>query len=927
MNPPSQSHDQGRRISGGSGSPVFPGQHEQSAPPTLGTRQMPPPSPPQHYPSRGQSGSASHHALSNPFLSREPPSNPAHRPGSSMSISAMLGSDADRPPRDVGSSSIFSRLPVSSAPFASAPPQTAPGAMSPPTAPARTSSLEYPLFRRSQTPETSFAKSQSARPYRSSSGGVPQPPVSAGLSRPPLTSQPTHPSPQMSTADSYNEHRRLSFNGPIPRPNSQPQHIDPSARPSVYSPLSRPAPGLAEGSLGVAQQRPPSYLGLESQHSRFGGLYGERQAEEQAHRERERERERERIMAHEAEARAAHHQPARYGSHYGEREAGASRHPSASTWEMGRSQPPSPESKRFPAPEPGSGFGFGAIQSYTKSLGSQMGGSRQPSLSMQPRQGQPTPPPSEQPYLSRLQTEQPRIFASTPSAGPSPLIHSAPDDQRRKGSDELFHHRNLLAVGAEGKRGGRASPLPQAVQGAQAQIMGPAGETGIKNELGRVFSGIGSGVGGVTAPTAVSGPSTPMTASPFKREGATARSTNSETTTDETKIGRPGSTTGKRSRKSREDEGQLDGETGGSDSRLGTSTRGRRGRHVHHHHHHSHHHHRHKADEEAAHRSLPSMNPFHRTSTPAEAAAPGTAGHHHHHHHHHHHAPRPAMHIAASPMREPRTVVNIEPVLSNVAHLPRHHLGSTLYAPRIGVPTSKATLESAKFGYTTTPLPLPRFEGRENCTFTIRVPRFRIDTSHREEICARRALWGTGIYTDDSDPVAAAIHSGFIRGAWGEDVDETMLDLEIRDTYQHAPKSADEMSADSEATAGERPRVPPATPSDKDLHITLQILPKLEQYESSVIFGLKSRPWDGMHDGMSFRVLRVEWVEEGVGRGEERNGEARRKRLRNLMQTGRICTGPGVVKLEQLRKGVIEVPRRKIGMDNQERSAPVQTVS
>lgn len=257
-------------------------------------------------------------------------------------------------------------------------------------------------------------------------------------------------------------------------------------------------------------------------------------------------------------------------------------------------------------------------------------------------------------------------------------------------------------------------------------------------------------------------------------------------------------------------------------------------------------------------------------------------------------------------MREPRTVVTIEPLLSSVAHLPRHHLGSTLYAPRIGAPTEKATLESAKFGYTTTPLPLPRFEGKENCTFTIRVPRFRIDTSHREEICARRALWGTGVYTDDSDPVAAAIHSGFIRGAWGEDVDVDLLDLEIRDTYQHAPKTAQDVGAED----GERPRVPPVPPNDKDLHITLLILPRLERYDSSVLFGLKSRAWEGSHDGMSFKVQRVEWVDEGVGRGEERSGEARRKRLRNLMQTGRICTGPGVIKLEQLRNGV-QIPRRK----------------
>ncbi|PLN80994.1 histone deacetylation protein Rxt3-domain-containing protein [Aspergillus taichungensis] len=262
------------------------------------------------------------------------------------------------------------------------------------------------------------------------------------------------------------------------------------------------------------------------------------------------------------------------------------------------------------------------------------------------------------------------------------------------------------------------------------------------------------------------------------------------------------------------------------------------------------------------------------------------------------------------PMREPRTVVTIKPVLASVAHQPRHHLGSTLYAPRIGTPTDKEPMESAKFGYTTTPQPLPRFDGRENCTVTIRVPRFRVDASHREEICARRALWGSGVYTDDSDPVAAAIHSGFLRGAWGEDVDPSLLDLEIKPAYQHAPRTAEAVGG---AADDDPPQEPPIPPPDRDLHITLLILPRLERYESSVLFGIRSRAWDGRHDGLSFTVLRTVWVDEGVGRGEERSGEARRKRLRNLMQSGRICTGPGVVKMDQLdrlRTG-IPVPRRK----------------
>jgi hypothetical protein len=268
----------------------------------------------------------------------------------------------------------------------------------------------------------------------------------------------------------------------------------------------------------------------------------------------------------------------------------------------------------------------------------------------------------------------------------------------------------------------------------------------------------------------------------------------------------------------------------------------------------------------------------------------------------------------------------LEPLLRSVRHLPRYHLGSTLYSPRVDVPSAKAPAESAKFGYSTTPVPLPRFEGKENCTFTVRVPRFRIDASHREEICARRALWGTGVYTDDSDPVAAAIHSGFIRGEWGDDVDVSLLDLEIKDGHQHAPRSPNGTSnitsktpppqptstlangnakgnakgKESEKAGGHsqsqqestraKPRIPPVPPADKDLHITLLVLPALERYDSSVMYGLKSRAWGGNHDGMSFKVERIEWVDEGAAKGEERGGEARRKRLRSMMQSGRIFT-------------------------------------
>ncbi|KAJ5554768.1 hypothetical protein N7535_007214 [Penicillium sp. DV-2018c] len=926
MNHTPSQHESARRTSqGSSGSSGLAGPSEQSAHPVFGNRQMPPPSPPHSYSSRAQST----HAPGGSHMSRDVPSTQAQRPGSSMSISAMLGSDSDRPAREPAreSAPFFSRPPAS-AMFGNAAPSSSSSAMSPPTAPTRPSPLETSIFRRSRTPEKSFSKPGSARPYRSGSGGGStllggEQSVFGGLTRSALSQYPekphsTHPSPRMSTAEPpYNEPRRLSLNGPIARPNSQPPHADTPTRAPGYSPISQPGGVVADRPFDSGP-RPASgsYGSHESQHGRFGNIFSEHRSEETAQRDRER------AQTHGPDAKLGQPGAYRYGSYYGERDP-LERHPSASTWDHGRTHPPSPESKRSLGPEHGSGFGFGAIQSYTKSLGSQPGGNRQPQISLPPQNNQPTPPPHD-PY-PRQQT-QPHRLGSTPAitastAAASSGLAALADEGRRKGSDELLHHRSLLAVGADGKRGGRASPLPQAVQGAQAPFIGPSGEPAIKNDLGRVFSGIGSGVGGVTASTGGSGQSTPLGASPFKRDSLTGRSMNGDAVDDASKIGRPSSTADRRSRRPRDEE-QMEIEA--SDPRGVLSARNaRRSRHSHHHHHH-HHHHRHKADEDAA-----ALAFLHRPSSFFRRASPAdpSLGHHHHqhHHHHHHHVPRPGPVPVSSPVREARITVKLEPLLSSIAHLPRHHLGSTLYTPRIGVPTAKSSAESSKFGYTTSPQPLPRFEKRENCTFTVRVPRFRIDQTHREEICARRALWGTGVYTDDSDPVAAAIHSGFIRGAWGEDVDESMLDLEIKDTYQHAPPP--EPSTDDKASSPAKgPRLPPIPPADKDLHITLLILPRVDKYDSTLLFGLKSRKWDGRHDGMSFKVHAVDWVDEGVGRGEERSGEARRKRLRTLMQTGRICTGPAMAKMDGLRRSGVQVPR-SIDGQGQDQPAAVQPVS
>jgi hypothetical protein len=126
----------------------------------------------------------------------------------------------------------------------------------------------------------------------------------------------------------------------------------------------------------------------------------------------------------------------------------------------------------------------------------------------------------------------------------------------------------------------------------------------------------------------------------------------------------------------------------------------------------------------------------------------------------------------------------------------------------------------------------------------------------RRDVTYRRALWGTDVYTDDSDVLAAAIHSGWLQGAFAEDIGELGLSILLGD-------SCTLPSIDTEIT--ERPETGPSiVPEGMELHVTILILPTLERYASSIRHGIKSREWGGEkkggHDGLSFMILSVKWV-------------------------------------------------------------------
>jgi hypothetical protein len=113
--------------------------------------------------------------------------------------------------------------------------------------------------------------------------------------------------------------------------------------------------------------------------------------------------------------------------------------------------------------------------------------SRRPLEQYPPQEGQ-------QNYRPPMYDPERRRDDSTPS-GVDPRAPLEPLSRRQSG-EEMQPSRSFLGINSDPNKRGRASPLPQAVKGAQAQYVGPGSDPGIKSEFGRIFQGLGSGLGG-----------------------------------------------------------------------------------------------------------------------------------------------------------------------------------------------------------------------------------------------------------------------------------------------------------------------------------------------------------------------------------------------------------------------------------------------
>ena len=122
------------------------------------------------------------------------------------------------------------------------------------------------------------------------------------------------------------------------------------------------------------------------------------------------------------------------------------------------------------------------------------------------------------------------------------------------------------------------------------------------------------------------------------------------------------------------------------------------------------------------------------------SSVPRTSSH-HHHHHRPMAQPNPRLPLTPQPRPQPKVIINNSPALDVIAHITsKPFLGRFIYEPGWIIPAS--VVQDAVGGKFEV-LIAQRFLNRDN------------------EGVVRRKLWGSGVYTDDSDVVASNHPSNF----------------------------------------------------------------------------------------------------------------------------------------------------------------------
>lgn len=490
-----------------------------------------------------------------------------HRPGSSMSISSIIGGG------DAVAAAQASQSQVSPPTNAS---QLGSHSMQPPSprrafAPGARS--DYAPFRRQASPDRSVSSTGGSRLSEGQSYSAGSPPTRAysihgspnfGRQSLPPAHQGYRPSgfPSQrlfgsSPNDSLARDARQSASSVPPRPNSQPNGpAGPAEREGM---TSHDALGGRRGAHGQPEERRRT-LGEQSRPDAAELLRGIGQGLTDRNRP---------VTVHPISQSV-------FGPPREQHGPAATGEPSRSLWQQpAPSEPPREpiESHREEAPTPYRNYGTypppaPGLPRYGPPTLSEMAPRRSLDLLNNRVVEQHQAPPTSDPNSKERYRTEPltRSFSSGGNSYPGRSMYGEP----------MQHSKSHIGLGLEeSRRTGRASPLPQAVQGAQAPPYMTGKDPGIKSEFGRMFSGLGG-----------LGSSTPLRGSPLPH--------NSQDGPEHSEMMRRiGSQQGRKPKRVKDESNVFDDDS--NDGRgTPTGVRGaKRGKHAHpsgHHHHHAQHH-------------------------------------------------------------------------------------------------------------------------------------------------------------------------------------------------------------------------------------------------------------------------------------------------------------------------------------------------
>ncbi|KAF9897267.1 hypothetical protein BX616_005897 [Lobosporangium transversale] len=159
-------------------------------------------------------------------------------------------------------------------------------------------------------------------------------------------------------------------------------------------------------------------------------------------------------------------------------------------------------------------------------------------------------------------------------------------------------------------------------------------------------------------------------------------------------------------------------------------------------------------------------------------------------------------------------------------------------------------------------------QGKENSMLEVRVASSYLTYNNAK--IKKREVWGTDVYTDDSDVVAMLIHSGFYIPPLNANSTEQDLLHPTSQQHNFVPEPIKHICPGF------------------DLAVTLRVLPKLVKYQGSIRHRIKSRTWNTGHDGVSFKIESIrklcpgEALNRGRGQSKLRMKEYNQERLRVL---------------------------------------------